>query len=130
MIFSAVSVSAEQDERLLNALKNCQPYTGYGSLEIKGVSADYKTQVVGLDEQNRCVYKKYVTVFDQELCTVCKFTRYHISEIVRTMNTYEVGYNESGEEVNIEDVEAIKNTPVVKLWNRYLNDPSICNVEL
>ena len=130
MIFSTVSVSAEQDERLLNALKNCQPYTGYGSLEIKGVSADYKTQVVGLDEQNRCVYKKYVTVFDQELSTVCKYTRYHISEIVRTMNTYEVGYNEYGEEVDIEDVEAIKNTPVVKLWNRYLNNPSICNVEL
>ena len=49
MIFSALSVSAEQDERLLNALKNCQPYVGYGSLEVKGVSADYKTQVVGLD---------------------------------------------------------------------------------
>ena len=38
-------------------------------------------------------------------------------------------YDEYGNEVDINDVETMKNTPVVKLWNQYLTDPNLCNVE-
>ena len=128
IILTASFVYAESDARFVSALKTCSPYESNGSREVQSIGADYKSQIVGW-ENNKCVYKKYVSLQGLSLCTVCKFNKYHINQIVKTMETYKTGFDEYGNEVDINNVEAIKNTPVVRLWNQYLADPSICNVE-
>ena len=124
----SLPVNAESDLRFLNALRSCSPYDSNGAIEVQGVNADYRTMIVGWDN-DKCVYKKYLNLQGLSICTVCRFGKSHINQIVRTMETYKTGYDEYGNEVDINDVETMKNTPVVKLWNQYLTDPNLCNVE-
>ena len=119
---------AESDLRFLNALKTCSPYNSNGAIEVQNINADYKSQIIGW-ENDKCIYKKYVSIQGISICTTCRFNEFHIKEIVRTMETYKTGYTKSGIEVDINDVETMKQTPVIKLWNQYLADPNICNVE-
>ena len=128
IILTASFVYAESDARFVSALKTCSHYESNGSMEVQSIGADYKSQIVGW-ENNKCVYKKYVSLQGLSLCTVCKFNKYHINQIVNTMEIYKTGFDEYGNEVDINNIEAMKNTPVVRLWNQYLADPSICNVE-
>ena len=57
IILTASFVYAESDARFVNALKTCSPYESYGSMEVQSIGADYKSQIVGW-ENNKCVYKK------------------------------------------------------------------------
>lgn len=122
-------VKAEHDERFFNALSNCTPYVSNGSIEVSNVIADYKSQIWGW-ENDRCVYKENVRFSNIDSCLTCKFSRADISEIMGVMKQYKITQSYSGDEVDIMNVEELKNTPVAKVWNRYLHDPTVCQLEI
>jgi hypothetical protein len=133
------TVKCADDEKVDNAGK-CQKNIKVGpmnncDLEMTQDDINRDNCIRGQDkkhskwENNKCVYKKYVSLQGISVCTVCKFNKYHINQIVKTMEMYKTGFDEYGNEVDINNVETMKNTPVVRLWNQYLADPSICNVE-
>lgn len=126
---TVLSVMADHDERFFNALSNCTPYISNGSIEVSNVIADYKSQILGW-ENDRCVYRETVKFADIDSCVICRFSSSQIADIIGVMKNYKVAQSSSGEEVDIMNIKELKNTPVAKVWNRYLHDPTVCQLEI
>ena len=126
---TVLTVMAEHDQRFFKALSNCTPYISNGSIEVSNVIVDYKSQIFGW-ENDRCVYKETVKFSDIDSCVICHFSRSQIADILGVMKNYKIAQSSTGEEVDIMNVKELKNTPVAKVWNRYLQDPTVCQLEI
>ena len=124
-----LKVYAAHDDRFLNSLKNCAPYTSNGAIDTQGVSADYNSSISGWDN-DRCVYRKNVKFSGVDACIECRFTQSQIDKLIGVMNAYEHLQEYYEEDINFSDLEAIKKNPVVKVWSSYFSDPSTCTMNL
>lgn len=122
-------VYADHDERFFNALSTCAPYASNGTVDTQGISADYKSQIIGW-QNDKCLYKETVQFSGIDSCVTCKFSQNQIDELVKVMKAYQTIQAYSGEEPDISDLESVKNNPVVKIWNKYLQDPSTCSLDI
>ena len=132
-IFSLIIVSqcvfADHDERFFNALSTCKSYTSNGSVETQGITADYKSQILGWSG-DKCLYKETIGFSGIESCVTCSFTQNHIDELVKVMKAYQTIQQYSDEEIDLSDLENVKDNPVVKAWNKYLQDPNVCTMDI
>lgn len=126
---TSLCVYADHDESFFNALSTCSSYTSNGTVDTQGVSADYKSQIIGW-QNDRCLYKETVQFSGIDSCVTCNFTQNQINELVKVMKAYQTVQAYSGEEPDISDLESVKNNPVVKVWNKYLQDPSTCSMDI
>lgn len=120
---------ADHDDRFNQALINCTPYTSNGAIDTSNVSADYKSQILGW-ENDKCVFKKEVNFSGVNACLTCKFSQEQIKELTEVMTAYKTLQRYSGENIDITNQEALKNNPVVKTWNKYLTDQSVCSMSI
>ena len=126
---TSLCVFADHDERFFNALSNCTPYVSNGTVDTQGISADYKSQIVGW-MNDKCLYKETVQFSGVDSCVTCKFTQNQINELVKVMKAYQTVQTYSGEEPDLSDIENVKNNPVIKVWNKYLQDSSTCSLDI
>ena len=118
---------ANADEDFYKALQTCTPYLANGVVDVSDVVADYKSQIVGW-EDNKCVYRKYINLLGTQICTTCRFNQNQINDIVSIMQRYKTGYSATGEEIDIYTIEEMKKSPVVSVWNKYFEDPDVCKL--
>jgi hypothetical protein len=81
-------------------------------------------------QSDKCIYKELVTFSGLESCTTCRFTQRQIDELVNVMRAYSTVQKYSGGSVDTSTLQAVQNNPVVKVWNKYLQDSSVCTIEL
>ena len=128
LIISAVAittVSAGGD--IVSSLKNCSPYSENGTVNTEGMNVTSRKQILG-KQGDRCVYKESVSFGGTKVTTVCKFTQPQINEITSVMNAYSLVQQYSGNSLDTSSLDAVKDNPVVKVWNKYLQDSSTCTM--
>ena len=130
VFFSVLAVIASNNGNdFTNALKNCESYSESGNVKTEGISVQSKKQIVGW-QNNKCVYKETVNFAGMNTTITCKLNKDQISELTSVMSAYNLLNKYSEDDVDTSSLESVKNNPVVKAWNKYLNDSSICTIEV
>ncbi len=115
------------DISFVGALKTCTPFSDSGIVNTQGIQAT-STKVIEGWEGNKCVYREKVSFSGMNTTTTCKFTKPQIDEIVSVMQAYELVQKYSNEKVDTSNLEAAKNNPVIKVWQKYLQDSAVCTI--
>ena len=128
ILFVSIAVFAD-DSAFYNALKNCSSYSNSGTVNTEGMDVNFRNNINGWVD-GKCVYKEYVNMQGVESCVTCKFTKNQLNELVNVMRAYSIVQGYTGESVDTSSLSGVQNNPVVKVWNKYLNDSSVCNTEI
>ena len=127
IVFTILTVTANEDD-FIKSLKNCTPYSQTGTVTTEGMDVTSKKQILG-HQVDKCVYKETVNFGGANTSFTCKFSKAQINEITSVMNAYSLVQQYSGEKVDTSSISNVQNNPVVKVWNKYLQDPSVCAIE-
>ena len=122
-----ITVNAANSD-FLSSFRSCSRYSESGNVKTEGLDVVSQKQILGMQD-NKCVYKETVKFAGIEASTVCKFTKPQIAEIVSVMEAYSLVQKYSNEDVDTSSLSGVSNNPVVKVWNKYLNDSSVCSFE-
>ena len=128
LLFSVISVFAN-DNDFFNALQNCSSYSNNGETKTDGILAKFQSQISGWDN-NKCIYKEHVNYSGIDAITTCKFSQRQLDELVDVMRAYSKVQSYSTDKLDTSSLDNIKGNPVVNVWNKYLMDSSVCNIEL
>ncbi len=126
LVLTTLIVLAD-DARFTNALKNCSSYSESGTVNTEGMNVTSTKKILGW-EGDRCVYQEKVQFAGIDSCITCKLTQPQINELVSVMQAYAVVQKYSNAEVDTSSISAVQNNPVVKAWNKYLQDSSVCSM--
>ena len=129
VLISAVAFVTADDEAFYTALQSCSPYSSSGQTKTDGAVVNFQSKIVG-KENDKCVYEEKVNFSGIDSCTVCKLSQKQIDELVNVMRAYSTVQKYSGESPDTSSLQNVSNNPVVKVWNKYLMDSSVCTVEL
>lgn len=127
-ILSAVTaLVAFADSEFITAFKTCSPFTDSGAVDTEGMHVESTKKIIGW-EDNKCSYRETVNFSGINSTTACKFTKPQIDEIVSVMQAYEIVQKYTKESIDTSNLAATQNNPVVKVWQKYLQDPSVCTI--
>ena len=119
--------ASANDEKFLQALQSCSSFSDSGSVNTEGLDVVTQKNILGM-ESDRCVYQEKVRFSGINSCVTCRFTDSQINEIVSVMRAYNLVQRYSGESVDTSSLDSVKDNPVVRVWNKYLQDSSICTI--
>lgn len=128
LLISASIVNAD-DEAFYRALQGCTQYSGEGQSKTEGSIVKYHSQILGW-QNDKCVYKENVSFSGINSCTICKLSQKQIDELVNVMRAYSTVQKYSVDEPDLSKIENVQNNPIVRVWNKYLTDSSVCTIEL
>ena len=128
-IIPTLAVMADHDARFFNALKTCSPYVSNGVVDTQGVTTDYKSEIVGWSN-DKCVYKESVKFSGVDSCVTCRFSKAQLDELLKVMQAYQTVQAYSPDDVDITNIEELEKNPVVNIWNKYIQDSSICTMSI
>jgi len=117
------------DNAFYNALKTCSPFVNSGNVNTEGMNVKVKEEIMGRQD-NKCVYKETLDISGSKSCITCRFTQNQINELVKVMSAYSTIQEYTGESIDTSKLSAVQNNPVVKVWNKYLNDSTVCSIEM
>ena len=109
------------------SLKSCSSYSENGTVKTDGIVVKSAKQILGW-EKDRCVYKETIDFAGINTTITCKLNKPQINEITSVMDAYAILENYSENNVDTSSLENVQNNPVVKVWNKYLNDKSVCSI--
>lgn len=122
-------IASANEEAFYSALQTCSPYSDGGQVTTDGINVSFKNQIVG-KEGDKCVYKEHVNFSGMDSCTTCKLSQKQINELVKVMRAYSTVQKYSGETVDTSSLKNVQNNPVFQVWNKYLQDSSVCTMDL
>jgi len=132
LVSIAVTVFAtdiSQDDKFFAALRNCELYSNNGSVTTEGTNTAYKNRILGW-KNGKCAYQEEVNFMGIVANVNCSFTKTQIDELVNVMQAYSTVQKYSGKEEDISNLQEAQNNPVVRIWNKYMQDPSVCNMDI
>lgn len=116
------------DMRFANALRNCSSsYSESGTVQTDGMNVTSSKKILGW-QGDKCVYQEKVNFAGIDSCITCKLSKSQVAELVNVMQAYAVVQQYSKEKVDISNFSEAQNNPVVKAWNKYLQDSSVCTI--
>ena len=115
------------DSQFTNALRNCSQYSESGSVNAEGMNVHSIKQITG-KQGDKCVYKETVNMSGPDITITCKFTDTQRYELVSVMDAYDLVQKYSKDNVDTTSVSAVQDNPVVRAWNKYLQDTSVCTL--
>ena len=124
VLTAVIAVNAGNSD-FVSSFKSCTHYSESGNVNTEGLNVTSTKQILGR-EGNKCVYKESVKFSGIEASTVCKFTDAQVNEIVSVMQAYSLVQRYSDEDVDTSSLSAVSNNPIVKVWNKYLQDSNVC----
>jgi len=127
LLFITVIAVFANDTIFAKALKSCSSYSEFGTVNTDGMQVDSHKQILGW-ENNKCVYKEALTFSGVNTTVTCRFSKPQLNEIYSVMQAYEVISQYTSQNIDTSSVEAVQNNPVVKVWNKYLQDSSVCTI--
>lgn len=126
LLITILSVIAADD--FATALKKCSSYTESGVVNTEGMSVQTTKQILGWSG-DRCVYKEKMNFAGMNITTTCKLSGAQITELTSVMNAYSLVQKYSNEKADTSSFSKVQDNPVVKVWNKYLQDPSTCSID-
>lgn len=125
LIIGTVAISAQTSSKIVQALANCSEYSESGIVNSEGVNFNSHKQILGMKD-DKCVYEEKISFGGYNSTITCSFTQEQRNEIVSVMNAYEIINSYSNDSSELSDVQG---NPVVKVWNKYLQNPSVCVIK-
>ena len=126
IILTTLIVLAD-DAKFAYALKNCSSYSESGSVQTDGINVTSTKKILGW-QGDKCVYQEKVNFSGVDSCVTCKLSKAQINELVNVMQSYAVVQQYSKSKVDISNLSAVQDNPVVKAWSKYLQDSSVCTI--
>lgn len=126
LLLTGVIVLAD-DAKFSHALRSCSSYSESGSVNTEGIVANSQKKILGW-QGDKCVYQEKVQFSGIESCVVCKLSKSQINELASVMDAYALVQQYSKDEIDTSSLSKVQNNPVVKAWNKYLQDSSVCSV--
>lgn len=127
IIICTTLIALAEDVRFINALKSCSSYSESGVVNTEGLNVTSNKKILGW-EGDKCVYQEKVQFSGVDSCITCKLSRAQIDELVSVMEAYALVQKYSPDNVDTSSVSAVQDNPVVKAWNKYLQDSSVCTM--
>ena len=129
ILFSATIFVAAKDDAFVTALQGCSRYSESGQVNTEGMSVKFKNQILGW-EGDKCIYKETVNYAGIDSCTTCRLTKRQINELVNVMRAYSTVQKYSTEKLDTSNLSNVQDNPVVNAWSKYLQDSSVCTIEM
>lgn len=129
VVFLTILIVTADDSAFYNALQNCSAYSSSGETTTDGALAKFQSKILGW-QNDKCVYKETVNYSGIDATTTCRFSKKQIDELVDVMRSYSTVQKYSADKVDTSSLNNIKGNPVVNVWNKYLMDSSVCNIEM
>ena len=128
--FTASMVLAEDflSPRFMKALSNCSNFSENGNVKTEGIDFTSTKKILGT-KNGKCIYQESINFSGNHATVTCKFSKQQINEIIEVMNAYDVVQKYSKEKIDTSSLSAVQDNPVVQVWNKYLQDKSVCLVE-
>ena len=117
------------DNSFYSALQTCSHYSADGNIKTEGMNVKVKEEILGKDG-DKCVYQETLDIEGAKSCITCKFAKSQINELVKVMKAYSTIQEYTGEQIDTSKLSSVQNNPVVKVWNKYLNDSSVCTISV
>ena len=127
LIFIACSSVFASEDKYIDALRNCTQYSDAGNVAVDGIQASSKKQIFGWVD-GKCKYKESISINGINADILCNFTKPQIKEIVSVADAYFYTLKYSGETPDTSSLESAKNNPITNVFNKYLQDPSVCSI--
>ena len=123
-------VVLEDDMRFANALRNCSSsYSECGTVQTDGMNVTSSKKILGW-QGDKCVYQEKVNFAGIDSCITCRLSKSQIAELVNVMQAYAVVQQYSKGKTDTSNFSEAQNNPVVKAWNKYLQDSSVCMISI
>ena len=122
-------IAIAEDSKFINALEKCSSYSESAVVNTEGMNVQSKKSISGR-EGNKCVYKETVNLAGVNSTVTCKLTQPQINELTSVMKAYDLMQKYSNETVDTSSLSNMDNNPVVNVWNKYLQDPSTCELNI
>jgi hypothetical protein len=129
IMFSVIPAICADDTAFYEALKTCSPYSSYGDVSAEGMDVQVKSSIKGW-EDGKCVFQEKSAMKGIDSVVTCRFTKPQTEELVNVMRAYSILNAYDGNSVDTSSLDAVKNNPIVKVWNKYLQDSSVCQIEI
>lgn len=121
-----VSVQAKEDDLFLSSFMSCTPYTEKNSNEMFGMQVKSSLQILGL-RNGLCGFKSSISTPSGDANIECNFTEAQRQEMISSMqdNSAEI---EAAARQSFDAGSQLMENPAVIIFNKYLNDTSVCTV--
>ena len=127
IIICTTLIALAEDVRFINALKSCSSYSESGVVNTEGLNVTSNKKILGW-EGDKCVYQEKVNFSGIDSCITCKLSKSQIKELTSVMEAYNLVQQYSKEDIDTSSISGVQNNPIVKAWNKYLQDSSVCTV--
>lgn len=128
-IVSTTIAKGNTDDRFVQAFSTCSAYSENGSLKADGMDVTSTKKIIGW-QNGKCVYQEKINFMETQGNVVCRFTQQQVNEITEVMNAYNVIQKYSKEKLDTSNLSSDEKNAVTEVWNKYLMDNSVCNVNL
>ena len=115
----------------LSSFQNCTEFKSTDTIEADGITSKVTKHIVGWDGYT-CKYKE--TIEFKELGfkskVACEFTGEQVREIYTIMHAEAEDAKKNPDRYKNMDLKTAQNSPVIKVWNKYLGNSSVCKIEM
>ena len=118
-----------QDDKFINALRDCSPYRDSGNINSDGINAQSTKEITGWNN-GKCTYKEAINLNGANVNIKCNFSKSQIEEITSVADAYYLTLQYSKENVDSLSADAIKNNPLTNVFNKYLQNPNVCSMNM
>lgn len=116
-----------QDDKFINALRNCSKYESSGDVNTQGVNAQSHTEILGWHNE-KCGYKETINLNGVNVNISCHFSKSQVKEITSVADAYYTTLQYSNESPDTSSLDAIQNNPLANVFNKYIQDPNVCTI--
>ena len=116
-----------QDDKFINALRNCSSYRDSGQVNTDGITALSTKEIIGWND-GRCVYRENINLNGANVNIRCNFSKAQLNEITSVADAYFLTLKYSQQSIDTSSIDAIKNNPLANVFNKYIQDPNVCSV--
>lgn len=126
-IICTTLIALADDVRFINALKSCSSYSESGVVNTDGLNVTSNKRILGR-EGDKCVYQEKVNFSGIDSCITCRLSKSQIKELTSVMEAYNLVQHYAKDNIDTSSISNVQNNPVVKAWNKYLQDSSVCTL--
>ncbi len=123
--------SASNPADFMSAFKNCSEYKSVDEIEIDGVSSKVTKNIIGWDGYT-CKYQEIVEFKEIGFKSKvnCEFSGEQVREIYSVMEKESQEAAKNPQKYQNMSLEEAQQSPVIKVWNKYLGDSNVCKIEM
>ena len=114
--------------KFVEALAVCSPYSASGQVNTEGLNVNSQKRVLG-KKDGKCVYEEKVSFAENNLTITCRFSKEQLDELASVTKAYLLVQSYSKEQVDTSSLSSVENNPVVKVWGKYMQDTSVCEIK-